>query len=230
MTTKGRIVREGQFGSFHALLSPIERVDPEEVKRLEEERDIDRRREAAYEEGQARGYRDGYDQGYEFGHAKGHSEGVKAGQDEFAAEHDGALQVFRASLAEKLEQFEQAREAWFRAAEARYADIALEVARRALANELATGRESVLAIAREVLSETRAGTSVRVRVNPSDVGMMEAHRPELLAALTNLRGLEVVADNSVDGGVVVESEDGLVDARVSTFLERIVQVRQREVA
>lgn len=227
---RGKVVREGQFGSFHAVLAPIERVDPDRVKREEEDRDIERRRAAAYEEGQALGYRDGFDQGYEFGHAKGHAEGVRAGQEHFEAEHAGILEDFSQSLNAKLEQFEQAREAWFRAAEARYADLALEVARRALANELATSRESVLAIAHEVLAEARAGTKVRVRVNPSDVSVMEAHRAEFLDSLTNLSGLEVVADNSVDGGVVVESDDGLVDARVGSFLERIVHLRQREVA
>lgn len=227
---RGRVVREGQFGSFHALLTPIERVDPEEVRRQEEERDIERRRAAAYEEGQALGYRDGYDQGYEFGNAKGHAEGLKAAQEIFSQEHQGVLEKFEEELKKKLAQFDSAREDWFRAAEARYADLALEVARRALANELNTSRESVLAIAREVLAETRAGTSVRIRVNPSDVSVMEAHRADLLAAFTNLRGLEIVTDNSVDGGVLVESDEGLIDARVGSYLERIVQTRQREAA
>ena len=161
---------------------------------------------------------------------EGHTEGRAESQAEFEQEHAGVLENLQASLEALLADFHQARSDWFRRAEERHADLAYEVARRALASELVLGRESVLAIAREVLSEVRSGTSVTVRVNPVDVSVLEAHRADLMATLAGIKEIEVVADRTVGAGCVIQSNEGLVDARVESFLERIVCGHLREAA
>ena len=226
-----QIIRSNEvYGTFHSTLTQIERIDPEEVRRVQEANDIERMKSAGYEEGQARGYRNGYDEGHQHGHAKGHDLGYGEAKLEFETEHAGVLDNLQTSLVALLADFQKARDNWFIEAERRHAELAYEVARRALASELAIGRESVLAIAKEVLTDARAGISVQVRVNPKDVSILEAHKAELLAALTNIRGLEVMSDQSVGAGVIIDSNEGLVDARVESYLERIVQGHLREAA
>ncbi|MES1228023.1 MAG: FliH/SctL family protein [Armatimonadota bacterium] len=229
--SSSKVIRgAASFGSFHATLSQIERVDLEELRRQEQENDVERLRAVAYDEGQARGYRDGFDEGNKRGHDEGHEAGFAQGKAEFEAEHAGVLENLQTSLIALLADFQKARDDWFVEAEKRHAELAYEVARRALSSELSIGRESVLAIAKEVLSEVRAGAEVKVRVNPSDVSVLEGYRADLLKTLTGIRDLEVLPDRTVGAGVIVESNDGLIDARVESYLERIVQGHLREAA
>ena len=58
-----------------------------------------------------------------------------------------------------------------------------------------------------------------MRVNPADLERMREHRDELIA-LGDIRNLRVVEDQRVDrGGVVVDTEAGTIDARISTQLD-----------
>jgi flagellar assembly protein FliH len=58
--------------------------------------------------------------------------------------------------------------------------------------------------------------SVTVRVNPGDLERMREHRDELLSN-GEIKNFRVIEDQRVDrGGVVVETDGGTIDARIST--------------
>jgi flagellar assembly protein FliH len=59
---------------------------------------------------------------------------------------------------------------------------------------------------------------VTVRVNPADIDTMRQHRDKLMA-MNDIDNLRVIEDQRVDrGGVVIETEAGTIDAKISTQL------------
>jgi flagellar biosynthesis/type III secretory pathway protein FliH len=160
-------------------------------------------------------------EGLELGRAEGHAEGYAVGQAEgrtaFEASHAEEL----ASLRRALEEFVAGLDAWYAEAEESLADLALQIAREALADELQTSRDSVLAIAKRAVAEVRHGSSVRLRANPLDCPTLEANRDDVIQAAKGVRKLEVVPDFRILAGCEVESDGGVVDARVESFLDRL---------
>ncbi len=66
--------------------------------------------------------------------------------------------------------------------------------------------------------------SVTVRVNPGDLERMREHRDELLSN-GEIKNFRVVEDQRVDrGGVVVETDGGTIDARISTQVNEAKRV------
>lgn len=160
-------------------------------------------------------------EGLELGRADGHAEGYAVGQADGLAAFEAARAEEVASLRRSLEEFVAGLDAWYAEAEESLADLALQIAREALADELQASRESVLAIAKRAVAEVRQGTSVRLRANPLDCPTLEAHREDVIQAATGVRGLEVVPDFRILAGCEVESAGGVVDARVESFLDRL---------
>jgi flagellar assembly protein FliH len=63
-----------------------------------------------------------------------------------------------------------------------------------------------------------AREKVTVRVNPADVEMLRSHREALLNG-HDVESVRVIEDQRVDrGGVVIETESGTIDAKISSQL------------
>ena len=169
-------------------------------------------------------------EGFEVGLAEGLTQGREEGSAEAFAKAKAELdQTNRAQIARMaqeigalMEQFDQERADWFVHAEERLADLAVEIARRAVTTELQISREAITKIARDVLAEVTEGTRVRLRVNPLDAPALDARRSELESAFSQFDSIEVVADSGVRAGCKVEYDAGTIDARVEDFLARIV--------
>ena len=231
MMSSSKVIRScPHLPVFTGHLAQMERLDVAASQQVKTEAEVQVIREAAYSEGHALGYRDGFVQAEGNGLSAGRERGYDEGKARFEEEHADVLSNFRTSLLSLLTDFQCASEAWFEDAEHRYADIAIEVAKRAVATELKTNREVVLSIAKEALQEVRSGQQVIVRVNTSDVSILEAHRLDLINSLAGIGGIEVVADRTIAAGVVIETSEGIVDARVETFMLRIEAQETQEAA
>lgn len=108
-------------------------------------------------------------------------------------------------------------------------ELAVAIARRILAREVAAG-DAVEAIAAAALAEARERREVVLRIHPADAARIRGARERLDALL--LRGaLAVREDPAVPpGGAVVETEAGSLDARIETQLELLAAALRAEVA
>lgn len=131
---------------------------------------------------------------------------------------EAGLAEGRARAAGALAGAAAARDALLAGAVREVASLAVEVARRIVARELALGPELVLAIAERAVGEVRARREVTVRVAPADLARLRAGEPRLAAVLE--RGLLAVREDGslAAGDVVVETEAGRVDARIDAQL------------
>lgn len=226
MSSSNRIIRGGADLPLFASVLP----DVNAAKRAEQKAAVDTVFEEArgegYELGRLQGYKDGYVSGLEDGHDEGLAK-ARAEQDAVTAMKQAELNKFAGEMEAFAARVDNAIRVWTEAAEERLAGLAVEIASRALTSELSQSRESILAIVKSALHEAEHARQVRIRVNPMDVATVESHQQEITAAISHIKGLEVVADNSIEAGCCIESESGLVDARVESYLARLAdQVRR----
>ena len=100
--------------------------------------------------------------------------------------------------------------------------ISVEIARRIVRRELRTDPGMITRIAESALEQIGAAANVRVRVHPLDAQVLERSMMEIVSAPDEAAAIEVVPDAAVEqGGCVVESDRGIVDARLRTQFEEI---------
>jgi flagellar assembly protein FliH len=94
--------------------------------------------------------------------------------------------------------------------------LAVGIAERVLHQQIALDRGVVIEMAKVAIGRLVDRESVTVRVNPGDLERMREHRDEFLSA-GDIKNFRVIEDQRVDrGGVVVETDGGTIDAKIST--------------
>lgn len=154
--------------------------------------------------------------------ARVEEEARRRGLEEGARMAEEAYRGKLARLERMAEQLAAERAAFFERIEPELVRLATSIAEKIIARELETRPETVLDFVRGALLRLRERELLRVRVNPRDVEQVRAARGDLMAAVDGVRRLEVVEDRRVDqGGCVVETPNGTLDARVRTQMEEI---------
>jgi flagellar assembly protein FliH len=151
-----------------------------------------------------------HDQIYQDGYRDGLA-ALEAFKQSHAAQTGAQLAAMVLQLQAQFDQIEQqlAR---------RVAGIALDVARQVVRSELRSNPLQVVAVIEEALSVLlMSARHVCLRVNPQDHAVVVSGAAESLAA----RGVRLLADPQIEaGGCLVESDIGVVDARVATRWQR----------
>jgi flagellar assembly protein FliH len=100
--------------------------------------------------------------------------------------------------------------------------IAVEVARRIVRRELRTDPGMVTRTVGAALEQVGTASETRVRVHPLDAQVLQKTIRELVPTPDEAASLEIVPDGSIErGGCVVESDRGIVDARLRTQFEEM---------
>lgn len=146
--------------------------------------------------------------------SKGHEEGAAAGR---AAGH-AELEDDIAALHALIESVRAQRNGVIEAAEPELVRLAMAVAERIVYDHVAVDPNVVLENVRHALTRLVGREVVTLRVNPADLEVIRQYR-ESTAASNDVEHLRIVEDQRVDrGGVVIETDAGTIDAKVSTQL------------
>jgi len=114
-------------------------------------------------------------------------------------------------------------------AQAELRALAVRIAAKILGRELALDANAVTDVVAQALSHTGDPRDVVVRLNPADLEAIERGKPRLIARVKQARSLTFRGDDQVArGGCIVETELGIVDARLSTQLEAIERALRGE--
>jgi flagellar assembly protein FliH len=156
----------------------------------------------------------------------GFEEGFRKGQEQGKMQAAERLKAELAEIQQELEQLTQAileqRKQLLHEAEWEICELALDVARRVVKDEVRFNRNVVANIAKEAIRRVVDKESVRIRVNLEDVPQVRAIREELLMLVDGIKHLEIVDDRRVPiGGVTVETASGTIDSRLETQFDEI---------
>jgi flagellar assembly protein FliH len=212
-----RIVEEGKTRAFQLIQDSKEKVkiDEDAAKakadqildraKLEVERMI-KEAEMKVAEIEHEAYQRGYDAGREVGFKKGQGE-VRRLIDRLGTIVGKAIDI---------------REDIIQASEKQMVEMILIIARKVIKDEIVERKEIVLNNIREALKRIKDRDRVDIRVNFSDLEITTAHKDELIKLMESLRKVNIYEDSRVDrGGVIIETDVGAIDARISTQLKEI---------
>lgn len=159
--------------------------------------------------------------------AQARADGLAAGRAEaLAAAEPAAVALAEAARALGAEAAELA-ERTERAA----VELALAIAEQALSAAVAVEPERVLDVVRGALRRLVERRRVLLLVHPDDLELVREHAARLTGELGGIEHWEVQAERRVPrGGAVVRTEEGEVDATLSTKLARAREVIERELA
>ena len=188
-------------------------------KLLTTRQEIEEAKEIASQEGFAQGEREGRFHGETTGRAQGIEIGKREAHEALAQAHADTLHDFTEALEGLLDQIQSAMDHWTASAENQVCDLAMSAVHRILSAELELNRDSAIQITREALAEVTHSRKARIRVNPFDSHVLEAHRNELIAAAASVERIEIVTDPSILGGCIIETDGGTIDASLGTRLE-----------
>ncbi len=225
------------FSKITEVVKSHSEESPGVVRSLQEMMDaIQQQKAVAQKEGYTAGYAIAKDEGYQVGYKSGYEAGRIQGKEIALQEEQVILQEQQAVLQRlhaEIDRFvhelqllqgsvEQKTDEWYANAEEQFANLGVVIAEKILHQELKLSRDSILAIVREVLEEVRSGTSIKLRVNPYDTALIDAHKEKIIDAASNIREIEIISDSNIPAGVIIESNSGVIDARVDMMLTKIV--------
>ncbi len=100
--------------------------------------------------------------------------------------------------------------------------LAVAIAKKIVGHLMQNDSEVVIQTVREALKAVRNEHKVTVKVNPADEEMVQKRVSSLKAANIEIGEFVIVGHSSVEaGGCIVESELGIIDARITTQLDSI---------
>jgi len=144
----------------------------------------------------------------------GLAEGMRAAEEAYQAKM-ARLGALGASLQEERASF-------FDRVEPELVRLAVTIGEKIIAQELELRPEMVVDLVRNAMRRVRDREALRVSVNPHDLEQVRAAREDLISAVDGIKKLEVIEDRRVDrGGCIIESQNGTLDARISTQMEEI---------
>lgn len=123
-------------------------------------------------------------------------------------------------LQNSLQEFYSYKEAIFEKVSSDILDIALDVAEKIIKREVASDKTILSNIVNDALENLAKGENkIILKVAPVDVEYAKDMIPELLSTGQTEAKIYVTADKTVvEGGVIIETSNGLIDANISTQL------------
>lgn len=142
------------------------------------------------------------------------------------AELRGEWVVRQAALRAELDaiaaDIATAREALWQRQESEMVALALDIARQVIKTEVSQNPAVVQAVLANSLRRITDKDNVRVRVSVADAARVKEAREDLMEIVDGLRFVEIVADRRVgDGGCVIETNAGTIDAKMDTQLAEV---------
>jgi type III secretion protein L len=107
--------------------------------------------------------------------------------------------------------------------------LAVKIAEKILGREISLRPEAVADVAAEALRYAGEPRELTIRAHPDDLAALERGKPRLVERCRAAQAVVFRADPQVGrGGCIIETELGVVDARLSTQLEAIERALRGE--
>lgn len=168
-----------------------------------------------------RAYEEGHQQGQEQGYQEGLVKGRQAGQDELQLViNQGIAKTQQMLLATDKDAKQMMKDA-----ERQIIDIALAVARKILAYEIAENPMVVLPLVKAALEKVSDQEEIVIRVSSEDFEAVLLAKKELQNMVGREHALKITPDRTIESGsCVIDTSYGTVDARVDTQFSTIKKV------
>lgn len=144
----------------------------------------------------------------------GYNEGISSAGSEYEAKMQEAMELKQEAALEHDEMI--------RSMEKEIIDMAMEIARKVIGEEIRVNQENMLLVARQAIEKCSNKNNMVIRVSKEDFDYLNENTDKLLSNVQGADDLEVKMDLSLKpGDCNVDTPFGSVDAGVQTKLKKI---------
>jgi len=167
----------------------------------------------------------------EQGQTDGYTAGVEQAKQEFdkkvqalAREQAGdQLKTTLPALQQAIENLKNERECWLAEWETAAVRVSVMIAEKVLRDQIEKHPQISQTILSDVLQLAAGTPKMKLKLHPRDLKQMGELAEEFVTSLTGCAEVELIADDEISaGGCVIETHHGVIDARLETQLERIM--------
>jgi flagellar assembly protein FliH len=152
----------------------------------------------------------------------GFEQGVRDGEKEGLKEAEREYRDLIAEAKDVLEQAYHDREEIVSEAEPFLVELSVEIAKKVIQQELSMNPDALLELIRQMLQRSKESISVDICVHPSDYDFVKKQKHQLMETTGGQVELNIFPDHSIaDGGCILRTSFGSMDARVDSQLEEI---------
>lgn len=103
--------------------------------------------------------------------------------------------------------------------------LVILAASKVVGQEIKTNQEVVAGVVASALAEIRQGRSIKIKLNPQEMALIEEMRPRILAEHPNFELLELEADPEVSkGGCLILTEAEEIDSTIQVRLDSLGRI------
>ena len=155
------------------------------------------------------------------GHDEGYAEGFKKGEDAAREEFKPFLETIEGLISD-LTGF---RKDMYDKGEREMVEMVVSLAKKVIHFEFSTRDDAVQGMIRLAVQSVLDRESMVIKINPTDKGYAESFRPELHHLFGEIKNITFEAHPGVErGGCVVETNFGVVDARIDKLGEQMDRI------
>ncbi len=111
-----------------------------------------------------------------------------------------------------------------KAVEGEIARLSIKIAEQIIRSEVVTNKEVVMNIIAEAINRVSDRDNLIIKVNREDLDYVKANKDKISGIVDGIKNLTILEDTQVEeGGCVIETNLGFVDARISTKISLIEQ-------
>ncbi len=146
---------------------------------------------------------------------KGVEAGVEQAKSDVEKSYNDGIAQFSSSV-EKLEKSAKEFEVALENIKGSLIEAACDIAKEVISVELSEKSDEIAKVlSQELLNELQSASKVKLKVNPKNHGA-------LTQSLSSMKHVEILSDNAIsEGGVVVLSDAGNIDAQIKKRFERV---------
>jgi flagellar assembly protein FliH len=149
-------------------------------------------------------------------------QGFEVGYSEGIARAEAAV-IERLAMAEQLvEQVREAREQALASCERDLVELAFQIAEKVVRQRVAADADATVGILEHALRKAFVRDGLTVLCNPADLERLSGASELLQTRVGSLTGLSLIGDRRISqGGVIVRTDAGDIDATIESQLERL---------
>jgi flagellar assembly protein FliH len=165
---------------------------------------------------------------YEKGKAEGFAAGEKSGYDKAKAVFDAEIAKNKETLAKYIKQMEDTKKTMINDLEHILLRFCVELTKKIVSCELTTNKEIITATIKRALAMIADRENIVIRVSPGDMETASGDKDFLSSVTERLENVRIEEDARIGkGGCIIESNSGLVDARLGVQIEEVDELVEK---
>jgi flagellar biosynthesis/type III secretory pathway protein FliH len=165
---------------------------------------------------------------FEKGKAEGFAAGEKAGYDKAKAGFDAEVAKNKELITKYIKQMEDTKKTMINNLEHILLRFCMELTKKIISCELATNKEIITATIKRALAMIADRENIVIRVSPGDMETASGDKDFLSTVTERLENVRIEEDARIGkGGCIIESNSGLVDARLGVQIEEVDELVEK---